>query len=640
MMRRLGFAVATSAVFAGTAMIGTDAAAAQESAPAAALQQPAPPAAEAPARSEPEKANAASPAPAAAPAAPQQAAAPQTDPIVAATRRAIGQTAGADKGDLAALTAFYAERSAPLWTSAAGFTPRAERAIAEIRKADDWGLEAKAFALPQLDADRSPDKLAAAEVKLALAALKYARFASGGRIDPGKLSRFIDHRPTLAEPKAVLAALASGDDSDEVLTSFHPKHPQFRALQKALVAARAPQKAEEPAAAPPKVQLPDGPALKAGMRHEHVALLRKRLDVAGEAGSEDRYDNALATAVRVFQRENGLEATGTINAKTRAALNGVHAAEKKPSREAETGRIVLSMERWRWMPKDLGAFHVWDNVPEFMVRVMRGETPVHMEKIIVGKTNTPTPSFSANMQFIIFHPEWGVPDSIKVKEILPYLKRPANEFSFFGGGGADTRILQRHNLRVSMNGRPVDASQVDWSSVDVRQFQFIQPAGGQNVLGVVKFRFPNRHDVYMHDTPQRELFAQKTRTFSHGCMRVHNPQKLAEVLLGEDRGMSPQEVARLIASPQTTDITLKKQFPVHVTYMTAVVDDSGKLQTFPDVYGHDNRLQLALSGKQTEFFDPPEETAAKPTAAARPAKGTKVAKQDPVGSFLSGLFGN
>jgi murein L,D-transpeptidase YcbB/YkuD len=627
-------------VFAGTAMIGTVAATAQESAPAAAPQQPAPPAAEAPARSEPEKANAASPAPAAAPAAPQQAAAPEADPIVVAARRAIGQTAGADKGDLAALAGFYAERSAPLWTSAAGFTPRAERAIAEIRKADDWGLEAKAFALPQLDADRSPDKLAAAEVKLGLAALKYARFASGGRIDPGKLSRFIDHRPTLADPKAVLAALASGDASDEVLTSFHPKHPQFRALQKALVAARAPQKAEEPAAAPPKVQLPDGPALKAGMRHEHVALLRKRLEVAGEAGSEDRYDNALATAVRVFQRENGLEATGTINAKTRAALNGVHAAEKKPSREAETGRIVLSMERWRWMPKDLGAFHVWDNVPEFMVRVIRGETPVHMEKIIVGKTNTPTPNFSANMQFIIFHPEWGVPDSIKVKEILPYLKRPANEFSFFGGGGADTRILQRHNLRVSMNGRPVDASQVDWQSVDVRQFQFIQPAGGQNVLGVVKFRFPNRHDVYMHDTPQRELFAQKTRTFSHGCMRVHNPQKLAEVLLGEDRGMSPQEVARLIASPQTTDITLKKQFPVHVTYMTAVVDDSGKLQTFPDVYGHDNRLQLALSGKQTEFFDPPEETAAKPTAAARPAKGTKVAKQDPVGSFLSGLFGN
>jgi murein L,D-transpeptidase YcbB/YkuD len=627
-------------VFAGTAMIGTVAATAQESAPAAAPQQPAPPAAEAPARSEPEKANAASPAPAAAPAAPQQAAAPEADPIVVAARRAIGQTAGADKGDLAALAGFYGERNAPLWTSAAGFTPRAERAIAEIRKADDWGLEAKAFALPQLDADRSPDKLAAAEVKLGLAALKYARFASGGRIDPGKLSRFIDHRPTLADPKAVLAALASGDASDEVLTSFHPKHPQFRALQKALVAARAPQKAEEPAAAPPKVQLPDGPALKAGMRHEHVALLRKRLEVAGEAGSEDRYDNALATAVRVFQRENGLEATGTINAKTRAALNGVHAAEKKPSREAETGRIVLSMERWRWMPKDLGAFHVWDNVPEFMVRVIRGETPVHMEKIIVGKTNTPTPNFSANMQFIIFHPEWGVPDSIKVKEILPYLKRPANEFSFFGGGGADTRILQRHNLRVSMNGRPVDASQVDWQSVDVRQFQFIQPAGGQNVLGVVKFRFPNRHDVYMHDTPQRELFAQKTRTFSHGCMRVHNPQKLAEVLLGEDRGMSPQEVARLIASPQTTDITLKKQFPVHVTYMTAVVDDSGKLQTFPDVYGHDNRLQLALSGKQTEFFDPPEETAAKPTAAARPAKGTKVAKQDPVGSFLSGLFGN
>ena len=155
------------------------------------------------------------------------------------------------------------------------------------------------------------------------------------------------------------------------------------------------------------------------------------------------------------------------------------------------------------MPDDLGRFYVWDNLPEFETRVVKNGNIIHSDKIIVGKPSTPTPVFSARMQTIVFHPEWAVPDSIKVNDLLPRLRYQPG---FFGvGGGTDTSVLREHELRVVYNGRPVDPAQVDWKHVDIRQFQFLQPPGVDNVLGALKFRFPNKHDVYMHDTPERNL---------------------------------------------------------------------------------------------------------------------------------------
>jgi len=149
-------------------------------------------------------------------------------------------------------------------------------------------------------------------------------------------------------------------------------------------------------------------------------------------------------------------------------------------------------------------------------------------------------------------------------------------------------VLERHNLRVSYNGRPVDASQVDWSQVDIRRFTFIQPSGAANVLGAVKFRFPNKHDIYMHDTPQRELFEKPVRAFSHGCMRVDNPGRLAELLLEEDKGWPAAQVQRMLAGGYNNQVELNRQIPVHVTYFTAVVGDDGQVKYFGDIYGHDS----------------------------------------------------
>jgi L,D-transpeptidase YcbB len=427
---------------------------------------------------------------------------------------------------------------------------------------------------------------------------------------------------------------------------LHPKHPQFEKLRQALLAARKGGAAKvEPAAEPAKVAIAPGPTLKPGMDHPDVALVRDRLGVTAEPGRETVYDKALVTAVKAFQEERGQKVTGVVTIATRTALNGGE-AKGKPATAADPARnierIVLNMERLRWLPADLGRFHIQNNVPEYMTRVFKDGKIIHQEKIIVGKTQTPTSIFSANMQFVIFHPEWGVPDSIKLKELWPSLRRKVANDDFFGlgGGVSDTRVLQKHNLRVSQNGRPIDASKVDWSTVDPRQFQFIQPAGGTNVLGVVKFRFPNRHDIYMHDTPQRELFNQSVRTFSHGCMRVNNPRRLAEVILAEDRGWTPDRVGAQIASPQSLEVKLEKQLPVHVTYFTARVDEDGSLKTFADVYGHDARLASALAGKPVKLEEPeqPSETIAQ---TAKPKRGQPLPqKQVGLDNLFQGLFGN
>ncbi len=569
---------------------------------------------------------------------PALAAAAPVDPILAEIRQQLAQPVrgGVDRSDRAALLSYYGEPSgAALWVNADGFTARGRGALTEILRAEDWGLSLGAFDLPQLAAsERRVTALAAAEIKLSLATLTYARHARGGRLDPAQVSRNFDQKPTLLDPKEVLAALAATDTPDQYLQGLHPKHPQFERLRQALLKAPAGGPRPDPAAEP-SIELPNGPTLKPGMEHPHVAVLRQRLDVPARAGQREYYDDELAEAVMNFQRQKGIRADGSLSPRTRAALNGtVRTAEPSPASDLQ--RIIANMERWRWLPNDLGKIYVWDNVPEFMTRVVKNGRGLHQAKIIVGKPDTQTVMFSANMRYIVFGPEWGVPDSIKVKEILPYL-RPSGNFGIFGGfGGTDTRILERHNLRVSYNGRSIDASQVDWSQVDIRRFTFIQPPGSSNVLGAVKFRFPNKHDIYMHDTPQRELFEKPVRAYSHGCMRVQNPGRLAEILLAEDKGWSAEQVRDLMARGGNNEITLSSQIPVHVTYFTAVAGDDGHVKFHADIYGHDKRLIAALAGKPL----PPEPApnVGEVQRDASPKRGK--AYQQTSNDFIQGLFGN
>jgi L,D-transpeptidase YcbB len=326
----------------------------------------------------------------------------------------------------------------------------------------------------------------------------------------------------------------------------------------------------------------------------------------------------------------------------RQALLAARAAPAEAGNSSTVRRLIANMERWRWLPDDLGDFYVWDSVPEQMTRVVDRQQVTFAEKIVVGKPSTPTPLFSANMQFIIFHPSWGVPAGMKVQELWPQLRNTGG--GWFSSYPLASAVLAGHGLFVSRGGHPINPDAVDWSKVDIREFDFVQPPGPKNVLGIVKFRFPNKHDVYMHDTPERHLFGGAVRAFSHGCMRVQNPVRLATVLLAHDKGWSAHDVEGYVR--RGGEIALTKPVPVHVTYFTAVVDDAGKVQYFSDIYGLDERLASALEGIRVSLGPAPETATTKgERAPVRPAaransRAPQKAKALPSADPLTAIFWN
>ena len=305
MLERLAPA-ALAAMLLGLTVTGTVPAEAQTTTeaaaekPAAAAVQPASPAATPPATPASEAAPA--PAPAPTPAVAEPPPPPPVDPLLAEIRRQLAEPprGNVERADRTALTTYYAASEAPfLWVAKDGFTPRARHAMAEIAKADDWGLTASAFELPQLpQGEASAAVLAAAEIKLGLAVLKYARHARGGRLDPAALSKHLDMKPTLREPKAVLDAVAATDTPGDYLRALHPRHQQFQRLRQALLKARgggsAARPAEPASADPTAVRLPDGPQLKLGSEHPHVALLRQRLGVPASRGAREGFRSRAA----------------------------------------------------------------------------------------------------------------------------------------------------------------------------------------------------------------------------------------------------------------------------------------------------------------------------------------------------------
>jgi murein L,D-transpeptidase YcbB/YkuD len=433
--------------------------------------------------------------------------------------------------DVAAATAFYNARRGLLWFTESGLSERGKSVIGEIRRADDWGLRARDFALPRLPAGAvSPEAAAAAEMAVTFAVLKYARHARGGRLgDPSSISKVLDYRPPLRQPKDVLAEIAAANGPDAYLRSLHPQHEQFQALRRLLLKLRA------------------------------------------------------------------SDATAKVEAEREGA-----------SRTVRLARIIVNMERWRWLPADLGEFHVWNNVPEFLTRVVRRGETIHSDRIVAGEPEWATPAFSADMKTIVFHPSWGVPDGIRRKELLPRLRdAQGGLLSLFTGTQSSRALLERYKLQVTYQGRPIDPDQVDWSTVNIGAYEFRQPPGPTNPLGLVKFMFPNRHDVYMHDTPasERDLFEKSYRGFSHGCMRVAEPFRLATILLAQDKGWSEQQVESLL-NGGTLEVKLTTRIPVHTTYFTTRVDSQGNLQTFGDLYGLDTRMGAILFGRKVPFVTP------------------------------------
>ena len=536
------------------------------------------------------------PAAAPAPAAPQTAAAAQVPGKFYLPLRRYFETTAAvtlkdfDQADREALARFYDQRfGEPLFVSKDGLNAAANGVIETFNKSDGWGLSNDDFKFPVLNKSPSGDydeeALADAELKLALAAMQYAREARGDRIDEPstQLSSYLDRKPQLVERSKLLAALNAAPDKGAYLLSLHPKHPQFERLRQKLVALRT---------AANKVEfekIPDGPKIVPGKAHWQVALVRRRLGLPepgikpdGTADDDTFYDDALAKAVVEFKQKNDIEPVNpTITTALRKALNKDERVDER--------MILANMEQWRWMPDDLGSTYINVNIPEFAVRVVKNGAVIHSERVVTGKFDTQTPIFSDMMRTVVFQPSWNVPESIKILELLPALRSGRNP-------------IEGRGLVMQRNGHDVNVWDIDWETQDIRNFHIYQPPGDANVLGIVKFLFPNKHSVYLHDTPSKNLFNEKVRMFSHGCMRLRNPVQLAEVIMAEDMGWAKEKVNEMITNgPEDHDVALEKPIPVHVTYFTAWVEDNGELKTFADIYGHEQRIKLGLEGRWSEI---------------------------------------
>jgi len=296
---------------------------------------------------------------------------------------------------------------------------------------------------------------------------------------------------------------------------------------------------------------------------------------------------------------------------------------KPKGNDKDIKRLIINMERWRWLPEDLGSIYVWNNSPEFMLYVVKDGKRIYADKTLVGTSGYATPVFSADMKTIVFNPDWVAPETVVTENLLPHLSQ------------GNYSILKTHKLSVSYQGKPVDVSRVNWTRSNILGYTFSQRGGPSNVLGKVKFLFPNRHTVYMHDTlpVRKKWFKQSVRMIGHECVRMGKPDKFAQVLLAEDKGWPESKVKELWDKELNAPVSISGKIPVHMVYFTAVVDDDGKVSTFADVYGLDRKLATALFGDTTGFPPPPpdskpnetQEASSVPRPSRRSGGGTGIA---------------
>ncbi|MGZ3322397.1 MAG: L,D-transpeptidase family protein [Xanthobacteraceae bacterium] len=593
-----------------TAMVPKDAAAPSE-APAAAKDVAAPAVApgEAPAAKD-----AAAPATPANPAvATEQTAAPDpmasldpADRVVAEKIRDLLATNGdklfAGKKERNAAETFYQSRNyAPIWLDKGIENARAKAVIARLQGADADGLDVNDYKTPSF-AGLAADAQAEAELKLVQTVLTYARHVQAGRFPYTRVSHNIELPQAPPEPADVLGKIAGAADAGKALEDFSPQHEGYKRLKTLLAQMRGKGDGRK--------MIADGALLKlnakAPMEDARVPLLREKLGLAGEA-SDLKYDAKLAEAVKKFQQANELPATGNLDAKTVKELNG-------PTRDKSIDMIVSNMERWRWYPRDLGNAHVVVNLPDFTLKVMHNGAQVWTTRIVIGKPDKSTPLLSETMKYITINPTWNVPPSIVYGEYLPALQQ-------------DPTVLERMGLKL-INNRD--------GSVHI-----YQPPGEANALGRIRFNFPNRFLVYQHDTPDKYLFAHDARAYSHGCMRVQDPAKYAEVLFNIARpseNWTAERIKRMFGTGEQ-DVQLPVPIWVHLTYQTAFVDDAGKLQIRRDVYGIDSRTQTAVKSERG-IVEPMQERKRDQEVASTGQRRVAPQAQTPrVVSFFESFFG-
>jgi murein L,D-transpeptidase YcbB/YkuD len=474
-----------------------------------------------------------------------------------------------DRKSKAAVDAFYAARNyAPLWIDHGSADERAKAVAAFLSKVYQDGLDPADYPLPDLAKSADAGALADAELKYTQTVLTYARHAQIGRVHYSRISGDILYNLVPPEPADVLSGLVDTNDVAGALERFEPQHAGYKALKAKLAEIRAAKGDTGP------TRIAPGPVLKLAkpaMQDPRVPLLRERLGVLDETG-DSAYDKALADAVKKFQDNHHLAASGQLTAATIEAING-------PKHDRDVEIIIANMERWRWLPRDLGKDYVMVNIPNFTLKVVKDNALYWTTKIVSGAPgNKATPLLTETMKYITVNPTWNVPPSIINNEYLPALQQ-------------DPTVLDRMGLKLEHN-----------HDGTVRIYQ---PPGAANALGRIRFNFPNKFLVYQHDTPDKNLFAREVRDYSHGCMRVQDPDKYAEVLLSianPKDGYTAERIRRMYGSAET-DIHLQTPIPVHITYQTAFVDDAGKLVIRDDIYGRDAKYFALMKSEERKVAD-------------------------------------
>ena len=485
------------------------------------------------------------------------------------------------KAERTAVEKFYTAREfAPLWTQGGAVTESGKGVIARLKDAASEGLNASDYPVPDFTAATSPDSLAEAELKLTASMLDYARQAQSGRIHWSQVSADILYPEHPTDPAEVLANVTTAKDASAALDSYNPPQKLYRELKAKLAELRG-------LGDGPAVQIPDGPALKfmpargkkqpaVAMEDARVPQLRAKLGITEDA-DDAHYDAKVAEAVRKFQEGAELKPTGVLDDRTVKALNS-------PKRDRQIDTVIVNMERWRWLPRQLGApslgnAYVILNIPDYTLKVMQNGAQVWTTKVVTGQPGIhATPLLTETMKFITVNPTWNVPPSIIYNEYLPALQQ-------------DPTVLQRMGLKLE---RASDGS-----------IHISQPPGEANALGRIRFNFPNKFLVYQHDTPDKNLFAKDERAFSHGCMRVQNPDQYAATLLGitaPSEHYTPDKIRGMYGHSEI-DIKFPTPIPVNITYQTAFVDDAGKLQIRRDVYGRDATMLALLRNSRSKDLE-------------------------------------
>ena len=520
--------------------------------------------------------------------------------------------------------AFYERRQfATAWVANAKARPQIDDLVDALREADREGFDPNLYNVAMIEERRAeaakgflsekgfdPREAGALDVWLTFLYMKYASDVADGLSDLARADPAWKIRPERFDPLAHLEKALSENRIKESLHELLPTSPEYARLRTALSDYRAiDSKGGWP-------QLPATLKLKPGQRSPAVAALARRLAVSGDyrgsipEGKHAVYGAELQEAAKLFQLRHGLTDDGVTGKDVVAEMN--------VPIERRIAQIQMNLERWRWLPRDLGERYILVNIPEMRLDVYEGDKVPLTMKVVVGKPDSQTPIFNDEMTYLVFSPYWNVPETIAQDETLPAVIK-------------DPGFLTRNNMDiVDKAGNAVDPASLDLS--DPAAYRFRQRPGNDNSLGLVKFMFPNQFNVYLHDTPADSLFGRAARSLSHGCVRVEQPEELANYVLRDQPEWDGERIQAAMHGGEEKIAKLKAPLPVYLGYWTARARPDGTVHFRPDVYDVDSRLTTRLADrlnrlKQTSAAATAATTATQPAAQASKAARPKAKRK-------------